>query len=209
MPVKCFVHPDQDAIYDCAYCGKAICGDCMRFVEDEDGTVICSECTTEAVLEISSEDFEKDVIEKVELQKRVRSLSKMRVEDVMNIWLLGLLVVFGAVNAYINHYLSLSVPGIQMTDKVIQTAGDPTLEFSMFLNGIFAYAADHSGRYPEKLNDLYPDYVSKAAPTILSTKESYSYAADRKNGFVLNCTVADRFGYKKMYATREGVVHLE
>lgn len=205
----CFRHQDEDALYECAYCGKAICGECMRFMEDDDDTVICPECTREAILESTHEDAIDDELDKEMIRQSLLGLSKMRVQEVMNTWLLFIFIIVVAIYGGSLYYLSRSQEPVTAEHMLVQKAGHPILEMSLFMAGIFNYAADHEGRFPEKLKDIIPDYIDKEWINVLSTKNEYSYAADSKNGFALNCPIADRFGFQKLYVTKEGIIHIE
>ena len=205
----CYRHPDDDALYECNFCSKPICGKCMRFVDDDDQTIICPECTTEALLESSSEDHEEDEIEKVELQEKLRGVGKLNVEDVFNFKLFLLFLLMLGIYAYMNSFLSKSVTPIEMTSEAVQKAGNPILEISLYVAAIFDYAEDHHGVYPEKLEKLYPGYVDKTTPRVLATKDRYMYTTDSKSGFALSCSISDRFGFKKMYVNKEGVIKIE
>ena len=75
---------------------------------------------------------------------------------------------------------------------------------------LFAYANDHGGRYPEKLRDLFPQYIDHPPRVLNSADEDYVYTSvNGPEGFVLNLPRADRFGYRKLYATAEGVLKFE
>jgi hypothetical protein len=181
----------------------------MRFVDDDEGTVICPECTSEAILEASSEEFEEARPENLQIQRRLVLLGKLNATDVLNIWLIVILML--SVGAFImaNRYLAKSAPTITVTEWAVQNAGTPLQEMSLYLAAIFKFAAENNGNYPESLEKLYPGYVDKEIPTVLATSDRYTYAADRNSGFVLTCPVADRFGFVKLFATKEGVIHLE
>ncbi len=43
--MKCYYHPDQDAVGTCSQCGKAACRDC---IEDIGGALLCKDCLAEA-----------------------------------------------------------------------------------------------------------------------------------------------------------------
>lgn len=206
---RCYLHEDREALYECDYCGKTVCGDCMRYIEDEEEIILCPDCTAETILSNSTEDIIYDEIEKTEIQKGIRSIGKMKIQQVMNSWLLVLLFLAIGTNFFINRHLVKSIPQVEMKDWSIQQAGNPVLEMSLYLQGIFKYASDHNGKYPNSLESLYPKYINKELPTVLATDDKYSFAADINNGFVLSCSVADRFGFKKMYATREGVIKID
>ena len=210
MPVTCHFHPDRDALYNCSLCGKPVCGDCMRFTQDDPDVVLCPDCTMESVLETSSEDFDQDEKRKIAIRRRaLRAAARVQVRDVLNLKLLLLLLLMVGLNLLVRDYLSKSQPRIRISDPVIQKAGNPVLEMSLYLAAVFNYAADHDGKYPDSLETLYPDYVDKQEPKILSAKDRYAYAVDQEVGFVLSVPIADRFGFRKIYASQEGVIHVE
>ena len=205
----CFRHEDRDALYECSYCGKPICGDCMRFVEDDDGDVICPACTSEAILEGTSDDFDRDLIDSATIRERLSKVNKLKITDLLNpIWPVILLLLVGAYYG-VNYYLNKSQIPITMTSEAVQNAGNPILELSMYMVAVFQYAEDHSGRFPDKLEKLFPDYVDKPDSNILASGIKYSFVADGNAGFVLSCAIADRFDFAKMFVTKEGLINIE
>jgi len=44
--MKCYLHDDVEAIYNCAVCGRPICSRCETFVN---GKSLCEECVTKAI----------------------------------------------------------------------------------------------------------------------------------------------------------------
>lgn len=207
--ICCYRHPDADALFDCEFCGKPICGDCLRYVEDDEQTIICPDCTSDAILEEAEDTYDIDQIEHANIQKKLAGVGRLRVEQVLNVWFVFLLILMVAASYGMNWYLEKSLPPIQINDQIVQNSGSPVLEFSLLLAAVFAYSEDNRGYFPEKLTQLYPDFINKIQPTVLNTKDSYAFAADAKSGFVLSCTISDRFGLKKLFATREGVINFE
>jgi hypothetical protein len=55
--MKCFYHNDVDAVGTCSQCGKGCCREC---IEDIGGALLCKDCMSIAVQEVT-EDKEKEV----------------------------------------------------------------------------------------------------------------------------------------------------
>src|SRR5260370_504292 len=52
MSIKCFYHPEQDAVGMCTQCGKAACHNCMKEVE---GGMLCKGCIAHQLQAIQDE----------------------------------------------------------------------------------------------------------------------------------------------------------
>ncbi len=50
--MKCFYHPEQDAVGMCPQCGKAACRDCMKEV---DGGILCKGCIAQRIQAVQAE----------------------------------------------------------------------------------------------------------------------------------------------------------
>jgi len=182
----------------------------MRFIDDDDGgEVVCPACTSEALLDDTTNDYDDDVVESASIMEEISKVNKLGLFDILNPLLLIFLVLALCGGFAVEHYLGKSQNQVTITSPAVQNAGNPILELSMYLIAIYKYAEEHSGRFPQKLGELYPDYVDKADSKILGSSDKYSYAADGKAGFVLSCSIADRFGFSKMYATGEGIITIE
>lgn len=205
--LKCFRHPVEDALYECGNCGNPICGECMRFSEDDDSVIFCPECTMEALIELSSEEYDSGPEPREDLYKfNLKAISGMDVQKIMNVKLLVILVLMIGVFLFASNYLSKRQPLPLMTDEIIQTAGNPILEMSFYLHGLFEYAQANKGNFPYKLDELYPKYVSKPYPNVLGGNDTYAFAAEAESGFVLSVPFADRFGFEKLYVTKNGII---
>ncbi|MCZ7587214.1 MAG: hypothetical protein M5R36_29885 [Deltaproteobacteria bacterium] len=58
--MKCYRHLRDDALYDCAVCGRPICGECMRFT-DVDDQITCPACDPKSAVslgEVAAEEYD-------------------------------------------------------------------------------------------------------------------------------------------------------
>lgn len=51
--MKCYYHPNRDAVGTCSQCGKAACRDC---IEDIGGALLCKDCITAVEETVAAED---------------------------------------------------------------------------------------------------------------------------------------------------------
>lgn len=206
---KCYFHPKEDALYECSVCGKAICGDCMRFLDDDQ--IVCPACTLENILDPADEDTERylDRVHQLHQDDKEKLSRLEKTLSLINGYLVLALVFLLAANLYISHYLNQSGAPAAYDTKLFKRLGDPVNEMSYILAKLFQYANNHSGNYPEKLDELFPDYLDEL-PRLLGTDEKFSYSPIKgKEGFILNLPRADRFGYRKLYATADGIIKTE
>lgn len=207
--IKCYFHPHEDAIFECSQCGKPICGDCMRY--DEDNNVICPGCTLESAVDIADED-QRNYLERVHQTQKKQSQPKSQKAGsrrVLNGWFILLFLLLLGVYIYMNRYIDRA--GNPVEFKTSQKLGieDPAPEMIYILSKIYAYANDHNGKYPDKLSDIYQKYL-KDKPTVLESKEEYVYSPiGTAEKFVLNLPKADRFGYRKLYISGDGVLKID
>jgi len=62
---------------------------------------------------------------------------------------------------------------------------------------------------PQKISQLYPNYI-EAPPQILGSEETYNFApVVGEERFVLSLPKADRYGYRRLYVTGDGVLRVE
>jgi hypothetical protein len=182
----------------------------MGFSEEDPDTVICPACTVTSVLQSSEAEFDMDKERAKIVRKRaIKNIARLNVHEVLDLKLLVILMCLIVANFYVNYYIEKSGPTVQANLDMIQDAGNPVLEMSLYMAGVFNYSADHSGRYPEKLDDLYPKYMDKERSNIVRTEDQYQYAVDSKSGFVISIPIADRFGFKKIFVSRDGVIRID
>jgi len=206
---KCYYHPKEDALYECSICGKAICGDCMRFLDDEQ--IVCPGCTLEKGVDLA-DDGTKEYLDRVQQlrdeEKRHESKFSKALKLINGYLLLSILLLL-AVNVYISNYLGQAGAPATFNSQLFKQLGDPVNEMAYILAKILRYANDHDGKYPEKLADLFPAYLERL-PRVLGTDEQYSYAPIKgEEGFIFNLPRADRFGYRKLYVTADGMIKTE
>ena len=203
--VKCYFHPEEEALYECTSCGKPICGDCMQFTDDDE--VRCPECTLESALRLSMQD--EIEWEKRRDRQRRRSLAIPGDHGrIINPFLAILFVVLLVANWVTNGYLSTSNPEINLSDNAFLKANNPAAEVVFLGAKLLRYAEDRNGQFPEALTDLYPDYIDKY-PYILNSRMEYAYRTDPKRGFILSLPSPANYGFKKLTITANGVLELE
>jgi DNA-directed RNA polymerase subunit RPC12/RpoP len=206
--VKCFFHPAEDALYECSSCGKPICGQCMRF--DDDDAVVCPACTLEKALDVADEDvsqFLRDRHRRIEEQRRERSALAHRLSLVNGWWIVAILLLALA-QVTLRWYIGRASNPTEFDLARFRRAGDPGLEMSYVLSRVFAYGNER-GVFPAALRDLTPRFLP-APPNILGSDEPYAYSRiDGPELFLINLPKADRWGYRRLYATDDGVLHVE
>ena len=206
--MKCYFHPTKDAIYECSSCGKPICEDCMRF--DDEDHVVCPACTLEQAVDYADEDMIK-YRDRVQRLREARTEKAGRVDkalEYINGWLVLTILVLVGIHLFLGHYIGRAGTPATFDTKRFADQGDPAPEMSYIVAKLFAYANEHQGQFPEKLIDLFPDYLEHK-PSVLGTEEDYVYTpVNGPEGFILNLPRADRFGFRKLYATADGVVKI-
>ena len=89
--MKCFYHPDRDAVAQCSRCSKACCRDC---IEDVGGAMLCKSCMAleqQALLESEAQEVAERESEREMARKRIRRSKVIAVA----------FAVFGAVMALV------------------------------------------------------------------------------------------------------------
>jgi DNA-directed RNA polymerase subunit RPC12/RpoP len=204
--MKCYFHPNKDAIYECSNCAKSICEDCMRF--DEDERVVCPACTLEQAVQFADEDILNDLARarRLRQQETEKRLDAEKALPIINGWYVLIIVLLIGLNVYERYYIGRAGEPVSFNSKRFAEVGDPAPEMSYLLAQLFTYANDHAGNFPENLGDLSPRYLDRK-PRVLNSEEEYVYTTvNGPEGFVLNLPQADRFGYRKLYATADGVL---
>ncbi|NLH49341.1 MAG: hypothetical protein GX444_12190 [Myxococcales bacterium] len=206
---RCFFHPNEDALYECTSCGKPICGQCMRF--DEEDKVICPACTLESAVEIADDDTR----EYLELRHRKADDTKKKKTkleaalEVINGWYIVLILLLLGTLIYMNHYIDRAgLPAVNELKRFKQM-GDPSLQMTYIASKIFLYANENDGQFPKELKGLVPKYLPEP-PTILDTGEPYVYSLiEGEEQFILNLPRADRYNYRRLFIMGDGVLKLE
>ncbi|MDP8224987.1 MAG: B-box zinc finger protein [Candidatus Lernaella stagnicola] len=207
--MKCYFHPEEDAIYECTSCRKAICGDCMRF--DDEDNVVCPACTLEYAVDIADED-QAAYLEKrhraIEQRERRKRAKQSRIA-MINPFFVVAIILLVALHIFFRHYVGRAGQPAVFDPAAFAKQGDPALELSYIAAKLFAYAEDHDGEFPEKIKALYPNYL-EAPPNVLGSSESYNFTpVNGEELFVLSLLKADRFRYRRLYITGDGVLKTE
>lgn len=206
MALKCYFHPRLDAIYECTLCNKPICGDCMRF--DDEDRVVCPACTLEKAMEIADDD-QRQHFEDIQRRAEIEEKATRGKPAFVNGWLLVALILLIGLHVFLRSYVDRAGQPARFDVQLFAKVGDPAPEMTYLAAKIFAFAADHDGRVPEKLGQLFPDYI-EAQPVILGSDEAYNFTpVQGEERFVLSLPKADRFGYRRLYATGDGVLRVE
>lgn len=207
--MKCYFHENKDAVYECTACGKPICEDCLRF-NDED-QVVCPACTLEAAIDFADDDVRSyhDKMHKLRQEQQKKKTKFTDNLEYVNGWFLLIILLLIGVNIYLHQYTGRAgQPAFFNTERFAEQA-DPAPEMSYISAKIFSYANDHKGKFPNKLDDLYPQYLEEK-PRILRSEENYFYTTvNGPEGFILNLPRAERYGYRKLFVTGDGVMKIE
>ena len=204
--MKCYFHHNKDAIYECSSCGKPICEDCMRF--DDDDRVVCPACTLEQAVQFADEDLQ-NYLDRAQRARQRKTESRLRAEKALALvsgWYILIILLLVGLNLYERYYVGRAGEPASFNSKRFAEAGDPAPEMSYILAKLFDYANDHAGKFPEDLDKLSPGYLDRQL-RVLNSEEEYVYTTvGGSEGFVLNLPQADRFGYRKLYVTADGVL---
>jgi hypothetical protein len=206
--VKCYRHPREDAIYECANCGKPICGECMRFTDDSE-LITCPECGIEGFREITEKaDIEEsEYQDKIQEEYEIKATWRDRLKIEINSWLVIAVAVLFAVHFAISPKLKDIEDKMTFSDFRITEGSQIAPQFAYLLAQIFKYREKYN-KWPESLDKLGSDLID-SNPTILKTNETYKYVTDPQKGFVLSVPDAARFGFLKLYATSDGEIKIE
>jgi len=206
--VKCFFHPTEDALFECSSCGKPICGQCMRFEDDD--RVVCPACTLEKAMDVADEDINELLAARHRMTEAGRRTSTLQEKlAVFNVWLVLALVLLIGAQLLMRNYIGKAGKPAFFDVAHFRELGDPGPEFTYILAKAFQYANDHGGRYPDKADDLYPHYL-EAPPFILGTEDAYALTPIQgPDQFLLTVPKADRFRYRRLFATGDGILQIQ
>ncbi|MBZ0271478.1 hypothetical protein K8I61_05540 [bacterium] len=199
--MKCYRHLGEDALYDCAICGRPICAACMTFGEESD-RITCPECAGGGPVLPAGGKSPRGAAP-VRVEKNGGMFAGIRV----NPRLLFVLAALIGLNMLLGARLDGAPPPAGFGDAHIALIESPAPQFTWLLSRIFAYRHEH-GEYPRTLADLRPEYLD-SEPRILRSAEIYHYVREASGGFVLSVPRAARFGFVNLYADPDGVVRIE
>ncbi len=204
--MKCYIHPREDALYECHVCGKPICGDCMKFGDDNE--ITCPKCTLDPDGLVHLEEMEENERLYDEQFSKGPGLSlKQRLAVKVNpIFILILLAIIG-LKVYIGYQVDKSQVLVNFSDEKLMERGSPAAQFTYLAAQVFRHHDEH-GKWPKNLDKLVGDYIDKE-PLILKTNDAYSYTRESQVGFVLSVPNAKRFGFLKLYLSADGDIFIE
>lgn len=207
--MKCYRHPREDALYECSMCGKPICGECMVFTEDTEHITcpVCNMSTARtATFGDAVEDLEGFAASVAEAQRH-RPRWRDRFDVRVNLPLFMLVMVLMGLNLLVMDQLKRADMPVTYSDPRLLENNSPAPQFTYIFSQITRYRQD-KGRYPRSLDDLRGEYMD-GEPLIMKTQETFQYAVDPREGFVLAVPRAERFRFPRLYATGDGEIHLE
>ena len=205
--MKCYLHPREDALYECHVCGKPICGDCMKFGDDNE--ITCPKCTLDPNGLVHLEELEENerLYDEQVAKIRNRKTLKERLSVKFNSTFVLILIAILGLNYYIGHQIDKSQILVEFSDERMMENGIPAAQFTYVMAKIYQYHDQH-GKWPKNLDKLVGGYLDKQ-PCILKTNDQYSYTKDPKLGFVLSVPKAKRFGFLKLYVAADGKINIE
>jgi len=209
MPTKCYFFPEEDAIYECSMCGKPICDKAMRF--NEDNEVVCPACTLEKAVDIADDDV-RNYMEQRHRAASERSQTASRLEKILetvNGWYLVTVLVLAILHVLLLGYVErVGVPAT-FDPSMFKIDNDPAVEVTFILSRLFRFADEHKGAFPERLDRLYPDYLDHP-PRVLGSDEVYNYSAIvGDDEFVLSLDRANRYSYRTLFVTGDGIIRID
>ena len=205
--VKCYRHAEKDAIYECSSCGRLICEDCMTFTDGSD-EVLCPACNVETAGAVVEEE------ERIRGEKRPETVRTGRVfigrtaKSVVNPALVLLFLLLAAVAFGISWYLDTGMEPLNLANPSFERFQNPAIEMVILTSALFRYQADHNGAFPDRLSDLFPDYIDRK-PTVLRSDVVYNYRTDPSDGFVLTCPQPTRYRFRRLGAGGDGVLAVQ
>jgi len=173
--MKCKNHPDHDATKICSSCNIPICDDCAEEVSSE--KFFCFNCAmlqAVSVVGTSMADKKAKVHEK-DRDKKKKELGPFHyfvIAACVLISVMWVVIIFGGEKA----------PG-----KKMDYAKQERVFLFMVGTSLKRYHNYEKKRYPEKLSDLVPKYLSMATED-LHYLEMLSYKKEKNTGYTLSFT---------------------
>jgi len=172
--MQCKNHPDRKAEHFCAGCGIPLCGDCAE--ETKPGEFYCFKCAmlvSVSAVGTTMKGKKERLAEKKEKEKEKKKWTSFRyfvvVSSVMILVMWGV-ILFG---------------GQKAPAGAADLAGQPRILLFMVDGGLKRYAHYEDNRYPARLIDLVPKYLSLVKEE-LPLLDTLSYARDPELGYRLS-----------------------
>lgn len=147
--MQCKHHPDREAVHFCTNCKIPLCGDCAE--EEKPGNYFCFEC---AMLHSVSE------VGTTLKDKREKSAKKKEKEKKKWGSFQYFLVVAGAIILGMWGYIIFG--GEEVPASRVNFGNQPRILLFMVDGAIKRFAEDERQKYPEKITDLIPKYLTLA-----------------------------------------------
>ncbi len=206
--MKCFFHPKEDALYDCTQCGKPICGKCMRF--DEDDLVVCPACTLEKAVDVAVPGMQQFLEDRHKIHDGGHVVKRPwaeRLDFLPKTQLIGIAVVL-LVQIMLRYYIGETGKPTFFDVAEFRSHGDPAPETVYVIAKVFEYANDHAGKIPDNAGLLYPHYLESRA-TVLGSEDDYTCSPlEGPEQMVVGVHLCQKYGYRKLYAFGDGVLHI-
>jgi hypothetical protein len=170
--MRCKNHPDRQAEHFCAGCGIPLCAECAE--ETKPGQFYCFQCamlSSVSAVGTSMKDKKDKLAEKKEKEKKKWTPFRyfVLISSVMILVMWGV-ILFG---------------GQKAPAGAADLAGQPRILLFMVDGALKRYAHYEDNRYPAKLIDLYPKYLSLRKEE-LSLLDSLNYVRDPGLGYRLS-----------------------
>ena len=186
--MQCKYHPDRPAEIFCASCNGPLCKECAE--EAEPGQYYCFECAMlHSVSEVGTSIREKR--EKGEEKKEKKKWGPFRyfvlLSSVLILVMWGI-IIFG---------------GQKAPPRTVDFAKKGRVLLFMVDGALKRYAHYEGSRYPEKLSNLVPKYLSLSKEELFHL-DRLAYQRDPKAGYRLSLAKA-KPGEMKVILTPEGI----
>lgn len=172
--MECKNHPDRQATHFCVACETPLCDDCAE--ESEPGRYYCFKCammtSVSAVGATIRDKREKAADGRAKAKKKLTAFHYFVIFTSALILAMWGFILFGG----------QEVPDFEGN---VDLAGNTRVLLFMVDGGIKNYAHANGNRYPQRLSDLVPDYLS-IGPDQLRHLALLSYEKDPKMGYRLS-----------------------
>ena len=190
--MQCKYHPDRPAEIFCASCNGPLCKECAE--EAEPGQYYCFECAMlHSVSEVGTSIREKR--EKGEEKKEKKKWGPFRyfvlLSSVLILVMWGI-IIFG---------------GQKAPPRTVDFAKKGRVLLFMVDGALKRYAHYEGSRYPEKLSNLVPKYLSLSKEELFHL-DKLSYQTDPKAGYRLSLAKA-KPGEMKVILTPGGIEYTQ
>ena len=167
--MQCKYHPERSAEHLCASCNAPLCEECAE--EPKAGNYLCSQCAMiQPVSEVETSIKEKREHEENKKKKKWAPFSYFVIVSSVLILVMWGYIVFG---------------GQELPPTTITVDYGKQPRVLLFtVDGALKRYAHYEGKYPARLTDLIPKYLSLQGKQILHLKQ-LAYQLDPKTGYRL------------------------